>query len=387
MKKGHIAARNAALLSILLLGMLAGIYFLNPPTHEPLSARAAASLNPYPSQYSDRHITANAVISDPRFRNSMTIPRESLLTNVFSSLQRQNSEIGGKPVERGTWLWTPLLDITPEYREFIIAGAKENGIRTIYLSIDSYLDIFAMEEGPEKQVKEQAYDEALQAFVREAHKAGLSVDAEAGWRNWSEPGHEYKAFAVLRYAMKYNRTHEEKLRGFQYDIEPYMLPSFEEDKKSILRNFVSLVSKVVKELEDSDLELSVVIPEFYDGGGELTPKFLHGLRYGYAYDHLLNALERRPGSTIIIMAYRRVALGENGSIQISRDEMTAAAPYQTKVVIAQETGDDLAPHVTFHGTSREYYDEQTGLIEKAFEKEKSYGGLATHYINMFLTLK
>ncbi|MCE9643985.1 hypothetical protein K8Q93_01945 [Candidatus Parcubacteria bacterium] len=387
MKKRHTAARNAALLSLLLLGMLAGIYFLNPPAHEALSARAAAGPDHYPSQYSDRNITANAVISDPRFRNSIALPRENLLTSVLSSLQRQRSEIGAKPVERGTWLWTPLLDITPEYRESIIKGAKENGIRTIYLSIDSYLDIFAMEEGAEKEIKEQAYDDALQAFIRDAHKAGLSVDAEAGWRNWAERGHEYKAFAVLRYAMEYNRTHEDKLRGFQYDIEPYMLPSYEADKKSVLRNFVSLMNKVVREMEESDLELSVVIPEFYDGGGELTPKFLHGLRYGYTYDHLLNALEQRPGSTIIIMAYRRVALGENGSVDISKDEVSAAAPFQTKVVIAQETGDDLAPHVTFHGTSREYYDEQTGLIEKAFEKEKSYGGLATHYINMFLTLK
>lgn len=375
-----MAARNGTLLSIALLGIAAAIYFYQGESE----AKTPTTL--YPAQYSDRHITENAVLSDPRFKDIPVPEYENLLASVGSYISGKRDTTVTPPKENGVWLWTPLLSITPSYREEILKGAAERGIRSIYLSIDSYLDIFVTEEGPEKEAKKKIFDGALESFIREANAHGLSVDAEGGWRNWAEPGHQYKALAVLRYAAEYNRTHAAKLRGFQYDVEPYLLPSYTEDKKTPLRNLVSLIGLSASELKESDLEFSVVIPEFYDGTNNETPKFLYALRYASAFEHLLSILDQHPGSKIIIMAYRNAALGDDGSIAIARDEMRLASGSPTKVIVAQETGENDPPY-TLYGTSFEYYKKQADLIQTAFDTTSSYGGLATHYINTLLTLK
>lgn len=341
----------------------------------------------YPTLYSDTHITANAIEADPRFANLGLFDADSAVASVARSVQIGKSAQGTTTQEQGTWLWTPIQDITPGYRDSIIAEAKRNGIRNIYLSIDSYLDIFVMEDGIEKARAKEHFDGIIESFIAKARENGMTVDAEAGWRNWAERGHSYKAFAVLSYAIAFNKTHAEKFRGFQYDVEPYLLFNYRDDKAAVLRRLVNLVSETVTRLDRSDLELSVVIPEFYDGSYGETPEFSYGNKTAYAYDHLLSVLNRRPGSKIIVMAYRNESTGKDGSITIAQDEVWKAASTDTKVVLAQETGEVLPPYITFHNTSRSRYEEETAELAAAFTTEKSFAGLATHYINSFLELK
>jgi hypothetical protein len=341
----------------------------------------------YPTLYSSTNITQNAIISDPRFRDITIVDKESLLSNVINSVIKSTPAIKSEGMESGTWLWTPLLTITPSYRTNIISKAKKNGIKTIYLSIDSYLDIFAMQNSTEKDAKKKAFSSALEDFIVEAHKNNITVDAEAGWQNWAEEGNSYKALAVLNFAMQFNKTHKEKLRSFQYDVEPYLLPSYEKNKKTVLSNFISLVDQTVIKLNGSDLELSIVIPDFYDSTSGETPQFKYKGNVGYTFDHLLSILERREGSKIIIMSYRNFSNGDDGSVDISKEEVTKANAYHSKIIIAQETGDVPPPYITFHNTTRSYYNKQVAFIQNTFADNKSFGGIAVHYVNSFLELK
>lgn len=376
------------ILSLLFVGAGGGVslYFWNKAQKTLLATNSAHEII-YPTLYSDKHITENAILSLPRFKEVASLKREGFLANVLSALQITAWEPKEGGPERGSWLWTPTLQITPSYRDSIISGAKRNGIKNIYLSIDSYLDIYVLPDGPEKNAKKKAFDATLEAFIREARENDITVDAEAGWRNWAEPGHEYKAFAVLEYAIEFNKTHEEKLRGFQFDVEPYLLDLYKRDKVSVLHRFVSLIQDSVAVLRESDLELSVVIPEFYDGAQGETPIYFYGLRPGSTFDHLLNVLERRPGSKILVMAYRNFAEGENGTIDIAKTEIERASSYKTKVIVAQEFGDVPPPYITFHNTSKAQFNEQVAMIEKAFRDKESYGGVAFHYINALMALE
>ncbi len=341
----------------------------------------------YPTLYSDTHITRNAIVTDERFKDLANINKESSLASVAGSLQAKKASISAKQREKGTWLWTPTVEMTPKYVNEIITGAKRNGVRNIYLSIDSYLDIYVMPDGKEKENKKKTFDSIIQSFITVAHKNNMTVDAEAGWRNWAEPGNEYKAFAIVDYAMQFNATHDEKFRGFQYDIEPYMLDYYQTDKKAVLRNFVDLVKKTVALLENSDLEFSVVIPDFYDGASGETPRFIYGINYSYTFTHLLRVLDRKPGSTILVMAYRNQSEGADGSIEISEDEILSADGYSTKVVVAQETGDILPTSFTFYNTSLSSLNTQVDKIDKAFLDNESYNGIAIHYINALMELE
>ncbi|MFH1178110.1 MAG: hypothetical protein V1711_00065 [bacterium] len=341
----------------------------------------------YPTQYSDTRITKNAIETDQRFKDLAVLKKESFLASVISSLQTNRPTTEVLQPEKGTWLWTPILDMTPSYWNSIIASAKKNDIRNIYLSIDSYLDIFVMPDGPEKDKKKKAFDNIIESFITTAHKNNMTVDAEAGWRNWAEPGNEYKASAIIDYVLQFNETHAEKLRGFQYDIEPYLLSSYATEKKKVLRNFIDLVNETITRLNNSNLAFSVVIPDFYDGASGEIPRFFYGWSYSYTLNHLLKVLERRPGSTIIVMAYRNFSEGTDGSIDISQEEIKSADEYNTKVIVAQETGDVLPPYVTFYNTSLSRLNTQIQSIEKEFTNHKSYNGIAIHYINALIALE
>ncbi len=338
----------------------------------------------YPRQYSDIHQTPSAMDTNSRFKNISIIDNQSLLGNIISSV------VGGESnnqMESGTWLWTPLISITPSYRDYVINGAKQNGITAIYLSLDSYLDVFTMPTGSARDEAKEKFDQALEDFIAEAHSQGIAVDAEGGWQNWAEPGNEYKPEALLEYVIKFNQTHSEKLRGFQYDVESYLLPQYQNDKQIIFYNFVYLVDKTVAKLSGTGLQFSVVIPDFFDGESNETPQFSYRGETGYVVDHLLRVLGRRDGSRLIVMSYRNISRGDDGTIDISRSEIEKANSTNTKVIIAQETGDVLPQYVTFFNTSRKYYDRQVSQIKNTFAADKSFAGIATHYINSFLELK
>ncbi|MCX6787474.1 MAG: hypothetical protein NTY93_03070 [Candidatus Kaiserbacteria bacterium] len=368
--------------------ILSFLFFTRIAAHAPITTAQQGKNIIYPTQYSDTHITENAKTTDQRFNNLAKINKENFLASAASSLQTNKPAPEASQPEKGTWLWTPPLGITPEYRDSIIAGAKKNGIRNIYLSIDSYLDIYVMPDGADKEQKKKAFDDALESFIIAAHKNNMTVDAEGGWRNWAEPGNEYKAFAVVDYVLEFNATHTEKLRGFQYDVEPYLLSSYTISKSAVLHNFVDLVSKTVTRLNNSDVEFSVVIPDFYDGTGGETPRYFYGgWNFGSTLTHLLNILERRPGSMLIVMAYRNFSQGADGSIDISHDEIQTADKYHTKVVVAQETGEVQPPYFTFYNTSLSDLNARIQDIQKAFADNASYDGIAIHYINALMALE
>jgi len=342
----------------------------------------------YPRQYSDREITINAKVTDPKYKDLSFVDKNSQVSSVFSSLiKRNNINAEENLLENGTWLWTPTLQITPEYRDLIIQGAVENSINVIYISIDSYLDIFVMPNGKEKDLAREKFDQILRDFISEANKKGIKVDAEAGWQNWAQPGNSYKANVVLDYVINFNKKYKEKFRGFQYDVEVYLLDEYFENREKVLNNFLNLISQTVTILNNTDLYFTVVVPEFYDGTLDETPSFVYRGKKAFAFEHLLSILERRNGSKVIIMSYRNFSKGKDGTIDISKDEVNTANKFGTKVVIAQETGDVPPPYITFHNKTRQDYDEQVRIIEEEFINDESFGGIATHYVNSFLELK
>jgi hypothetical protein len=340
----------------------------------------------YPTLYSDKNITNSAVESDNRFSNITFVEKESMVANAISTIKRV-SVLRDREYEKGTWLWTPIMQLTPKYTDTIISGALKNGFKNIYISIDSYLDIYIMPDGEEKITKRAEFDKKIENFITKANNNGITVDAEAGWRNWAEDGNTYKALATLNYALKFNKDHNVKFRGFQYDVEPYLLDEYKENKAEVLKNFLTLVNQTVTMLNNKDLELTVVIPEFYDGSNGETPKFSYNGKNGYATEHLLSILDRREGSKIIVMSYRNFTKGIDGSIDISKDEINSANEHKTKIIIAQETGDVEPPYITFHNTNKKYFNNQKNELDKAFMLDKSYGGVAIHYINAFMDLK
>lgn len=385
-QKNNYRYITVAFIALVSIASLSYAALTNKDSVVNISVKNKPKTTVYPTLYSDKNITKSAVESDKRFSNITFVEKESMLANAISVINK-TSVLKDKEYEKGTWLWTPIPQLTNKYTDSIISGALKNGIKNIYISIDSYLDIYIMPDGEEKIAKRAEFDKKIEYFIKKANDNGITVDAEAGWRNWAEDGNTYKALATLNYALKFNKEHTVKFRGFQYDVEPYLLDEYKENKAKVLKNFLNLVNKTVSMLNKKDLELTVVIPEFYDGSNGETPKFLYNGKSKYASEHLLSILDRRGGSKVIIMSYRNFTKGIDGSIDISKDEINSANEHKTKIIIAQETGDVEPPYITFHNTNKKYFNRQKTELDKAFMLDKSYGGVAIHYINAFLDLK
>lgn len=347
------------------------------------------------SQYSDKHITPNAVATNPEFKNISfeTPPAKSTIfssqiATVVRAIKSFTSSAKKEEIkEYGSWIWTPIMQMTPKYIESIISGTKKDGINTIYVSIDSYLDIFIMPKGTEREKQKEIFSKKLENFIILANKKGIEVDAEAGWRNWAEGENTYKAFAVVNFVKSFNETHQNKFRGFQYDVEPYLLDSYQKDKASVLKNFVKLVDQTEYFLASSTLKFSVVVPDFWDGKDKMAPKFSYNNKKDFVFGHLLNILDKRSNNSIIIMSYRNFAEGDDGAIEITKNEMQTAKKYNTKIIIAQETGDVSPPYITFHNTSKNYLFKQIEKINANFGNHSNFGGIAVHYANTLVALR
>jgi hypothetical protein len=389
---GTYMSRKLLIILVVLLVLILGANFFTPD--ESPDVAHTNSVDWKLSTYSDRNITYNAKVTSPQFghlafeetRDGHIPPQ---LASVFRALKYFFKTPDTTDKEYGTWLWTPTLSITPAYTKEILDRAKSDGVNTVYLSIDSYLDIFVMRNGVAKESRRKEFAKILDNFLTEAHARDIEVDAEAGWRNWGEPGNEYKPLAILQFVKEFNDSHDNKFRGFQYDIEPYMLDHYDANEERILKNFVTLVDRTENFIGSDDLKLSVVVPAFYDERDRSIPKFDYKGSNASVLKHLLNILDRRSGSSILVMSYRNFARGNDGSIDISSNELRTAKKgrYSTEIILAQETGNFPPAYITFYGKTRKYFEDETGKLSKAFSKNANFGGLAIHYANSMSELK
>lgn len=276
--------------------------------------------------------------------------------------------------EAGVWEWNDVTTMSDADMNTIAQQAAANGFTAIYLTIDGYADT-------------ATYTATLESFVRTAQHYGLAVDAEAGWRDWGEATQRQKAIDILSYVQQFNAAQPAKIRGVQYDIESYLLPQYDDDKTTILTNYVGLVDMLEKQAGSTGIPLTMVLPHFYDAAQQWTPSIAYNGTTNFTFNQVLTLLNRHAGNRIIIMAYRNTADGTDGAIALAQKELSDASGSHTKIIVAQETGAVDPAYVTFANTSRSALFKQLAAINAAFGSTAAYGGIAIDYLDPFLNLK
>lgn len=289
--------------------------------------------------------------------------------------------------EFGVWVWTPLEGLRTDELRSIVSRIAAGGFNAAYVTIDDYLEIAALPEGPTKVARLKAYQDTLSAFIGMARQEGVVVDAEAGHRDWGEVASRWKAYAILDFVAAYNASHANAFRGVQYDVEPYLLPAYEGDKASVLQRYLEMVDELTKRNAQHQLRLGIVVPHFYDATQAWTPQVTVAGTRDYAYGHLVRMLRRVRGGKVLVMAYRNFAEGDGGSIALSRAEVGAANGTGVAVIVAQEAGDVDPAYVTFYGTSRAAMFGELARITSAFGGEQAFGGTAVNYLEPFEALR
>lgn len=314
-------------------------------------------------------------------------PLGDAVTGTFAA--RTTATTPPKTGEYGVWIWEKQTEITNTDRARLVNQAAAAGFNAVYITLDDYLDIYSLPSGVAKEQKIKAYSESLDSFIGLARAKGIAVDAEAGWRDWAEGDNRAKAYAIVDFVLQYNKTHTNSFRALQYDVEPYLLPDYETNKAAILKNFLGLVDDTLARIQNSNLRLSVAIPHFYDSRQAWTPSISYGGITGHPFTILLKILDRKPGSMVLVMAYRNFTDGADGTIAIADTEVREASlgSGSTNIIVAQETGDVDPGYVTFYGRSKSELYGALGTITNTFKDQKNFGGTAVHYLDTFLDLK
>ncbi|MBY0310054.1 DUF11 domain-containing protein [Patescibacteria group bacterium] len=293
-------------------------------------------------------------------------------------------------LEYGMWVWESPINMSAAYISSLMASARDNGFNALYVTVDDYLLIHSLPEGAQKEAKKKAYFDAIEKLVIEAKKNDVAIDALAGWKDWAQPAMKYKAFAIVDMVVAYNRARSSNpLRSLQYDVEPYLLATYESNKGQVLTEFVALIDETNARLGNSNLRFAVTIPHFYDSAQAWTPKVTHKGVTTHTFTHLMRILDTRADSTIILMSYRNFAEGNDGTIQISEVEVNEASVpgRKTKVIVGQEFGKVDPGYVTFYGLPKVRYQTELEKIRDRFSPKTGFGGMAVHYFEPFSALR
>jgi hypothetical protein len=207
-----------------------------------------------------------------------------------------------------------------------------------------------------------------------------------GWRDWAEPKNVSKGFDIIDFVADYNQRYIPGFRGIQYDIEPYLLPRYNNNKEEVLTQYIEMIDSLVKKARERQILIRFVIPHFYDDTIQWTPSVNFNGTVDYTYNHLLKLLNNVPDSHIIIMAYRNFTEGEDGAVALAATEIAQANETNVKIIVAQETGPVTPDYVTFAGLSMNDLLNQIAKIEEAFTEDTSYAGTGVNYLDPFLHL-
>ncbi len=288
--------------------------------------------------------------------------------------------------ENGIWVWEKVTDMTAVEQAQVLSAISTQKFTSVYVTIDNYLEIAALPAGESREASLKAYAKDLSNFIVLAHGRGIAVDVEGGWKDWAKKESRWKGYALIDFVTYYNTAYPSaKVRALQYDVEPYLLDEYEDNKAEVLTDFVEFIAESTTRMQNNDAALSVVIPHFYDSAQRWTPQVVYNGQSAHTVTHLLTILEKKKGSTIVIMSYRNFFDGSDGVEGISNAELReASTQFSTKVVIAQETGNVSPEYVTFFGKSRQ---DMMSTIYSQFSSYKNFGGIATHYYDSYFDLR
>ncbi|HVV39085.1 MAG TPA: hypothetical protein VHD31_02045 [Candidatus Paceibacterota bacterium] len=330
--------------------------------------------------------------SDVCAQNTMFVGASAPAVAVSSPAQSISSVAPSTAAkkEMGLWVWDTPAEMPTGYAARMLTAAAQNGFNTLYITVDDYLDIAALPDGADKTAKKQKYFGALASIVSAANQKSIAIDIEGGAKDWAYPENRWKGYALINFLSEYNKLYPlAQVRGLQYDVEPYLLPKYQDNKAQVLTQFLEFIDESTTRMQKVEGKLSVVIPHFYDSKQAWTPAVSYKGTTAYTFTQLLKILERKPGSSLIVMAYRNFFEGDGGTREISQAEIDEASTggYSTSIVVAQETGNVDPSYVTFYGLSKSDLLASIKDIYSAFDSDQNFGGVAIHYLEPFLDLK
>ncbi len=255
-------------------------------------------------------------------------------------------------------------------------------IDVIYVDVGVYLD--------QKTNKSQlgTLTKSIENYIGAMNSRGIRVYASSGHTDWSMPSFADKPESIQQYVYTYNTSHDSKFAGIMFDIESYNQTGFPEasftEKELVLLEYLDLVDSLVTAHSSyitttgHQMDLGFAIPYWFDNSNQNIKSISWHDKTGPVLYHLMDRLNELPSATVVVMAYRKAALGSDGMIFHSRTEVDYAqskAP-NVKIVIGVEVNNVEPEKISFYNKSYNELSNELNFVSTEFKDKKSMAGFA-----------
>jgi len=284
------------------------------------------------------------------------------------------------------WVWNADVLTRDSEQARIFALCRRKGIRLLFVNVGGRFS-------PEQNASDSsasAWDELAQ-FVGAAHQRGIKVHALDGNPHWALPTEHTAPVTRLTRALEYNQAVpvQDRLDGFQFDIEPYLLPDLATAKgESILSGYLDLLAALCHLVNDRqpDFELGVALPFWLDGESGLGTVAWKQRSQPFTF-HAMDQLDTISNGYIAVMAYRDFTDGADGSIRHATDEIVYAHEHARKVrvFVGQETAEVKGDpeKITFFEEGSAALDKAIRELAAAFNQYPRFAGVAVHHYDSY----
>lgn len=108
-------------------------------------------------------------------------------------------------------------------------------------------------------------DEEIPGFIHRLSKEEITCYALLGQPDWALSEHEPDLQARLQRISIYNNAHSDApLTGVMLDVEPYLLPEWDQDPDALMKEFSKTMAAIYQYNKAHDLDTILCIPYWYD---------------------------------------------------------------------------------------------------------------------------
>ncbi|WP_299741477.1 amidase [uncultured Rossellomorea sp.] len=267
---------------------------------------------------------------------------------------QSNEKAAGMDVRgKSTWLWN-TVDIVG-HKEEIIGFFKVHGVDEVYL-----------------QVNPNVEKEHYQQFIQMATLENIHVYALDGAPKWATVKGQSALTAFFDWLGEYQleTSEDQRFTGVHLDVETYLLSGWSTAYGKTVLNYQKMVNEAVIRSDSLQLPLGMDIPFWFDG-----KTFNNELGKGNLAQWVIGRTDE-----VGVMAYRDLANGENGIIELVRNEMEFAQAAGKKVKVGVETAPSAeGDFLTFHEDGEQIMLAELALVDAQYGTYSSYNGIAVHH--------
>lgn len=273
---------------------------------------------------------------------------------------------GLAPATRALWVWETDVITNALARTELFAFCSREKVGTLFVNMSNFAD----------HQYHQPYLDQVGMFLARSHDEGLRVHALRAMPmspKLTYPKAQYVAVTYLRDFLKFNhgQVPEKSFDGYLIDVQPQLLPGWDENQDEIQQSFVNFVLEIYKTVLEFDTGLPL--------GWAMDASFDQYDWLAQVYGYL---------DYVVLLGY---ADDYDAIVKLAGDELDLAATTDTRVVIGLETRDletegEGWDTSTFYDEGQASLEQVVGELESGLSGKTSFGGVAIHDYKNFAAL-